>query len=882
LRCTVRLVILGALVLTLADGSAANAQASQEDGRKQAHAMRVSDGSIRVDGRLDDDAWREVPMMTDFVQKEPVEGVEPTDRMEVRIAYDDSALYVGARLFSSAPIQAPMSRRDPGDQAEFVLVSLDTYLDRRTASSFGVTASGVRIDRYHATDDTRADSGFDPVWEAQTSMDDEGWSAELWIPFSQLRFNERDPQVWGLNVQRWIPSLNESVYWEMVPRTEQGWASRFGDLRGLDGIRPRQRIELVPYVTSASQLIGDRDLADPFLGAANLSAGAGLDAKIGIGSSLTLDATVNPDFGQVEADPAEVNLSAFESFFQERRPFFSEGSSLLTGGGGGNFNGQANTFFYSRRIGAAPPGDADGEFVDEPAATTILGAAKLTGRLPSGLSVGALAAVTSEETARTFDSPSAFGSVRVAPQVTYALTRLQQEFGEPGSSAGLLATVVHRGLDNSDPLTRELTRNAFGLNGDTTIRFKDGEYQLSADAGMSYVGGTADAIAEVQRSSARYFNRPDADYVTYDPLRTSLLGARANIDVQRRQGRHWLWDAGAGMVSPGFETNDMGRLNQADQVSLNGRLRYRETVPGRFWRNYQIGLNTNHNLNYAFDRQGGGVGFNGNIEWSNFWSSSANVSLFVRKQNMRLTRGGPTMQQTRAWQTRANIQSPDSGRTRVRLQIEHRDDEDGGFQLGLKPQFTMQPGSQWQLSIEPNYARNIDTQQYFDTVEGNGPAATFGNRYVFGRLDQSTYSTAIRLDYTFKPDLTLQLYAEPFSSSGSYTDIGELAAPRTRQRRSYGTDGTTLTRLADGSYEVTDGDSIFQLDNKNFNVQSFRSNLVLRWEWRPGSTLFVVWAQDRSAETDSGTPTTPGQMFRSLGVTGDNFFAIKTSFWFSP
>ena len=847
--------------------------------------MRVSDGSIRVDGRLDDEAWGAVPMLTDFTQKEPVEGVEPTDRMEVRFAYDDTALYVGARMFSSAPIQAPMSRRDGANQAEFMMVSLDTYLDRRTASSFGVTASGVRLDRYHPTDDTRADQGFDPVWEAQTSIDGEGWSAEFWIPFSQLRFNERNPQVWGLNVQRWIPPLNEWVYWEMVPRTEQGWASRFGDLRGIEGIQPRQRIELVPYVTSASRLIGDRDPTNPFLSAANVTAGTGLDAKIGIGSNLTLDATVNPDFGQVEADPAEVNLSAFESFFQEQRPFFSEGSNLLTGGGGGgnfNFGGANNTFFYSRRIGAAPRGDADGEFIDEPTASTILGAAKLTGRLSSGLSVGALAAVTSEETARTFDSPSQFGSVRVAPQATYALTRLQQEFGEPGSSAGLLATVVHRNLENADPLAEKLTRNAFGLNGDTTIRFRDGEYQLTANGGMSYVEGSEDAIARLQRSSARYFNRPDADYVTYDPLQTSMVGANANVALQRRQGRHWLWNASAGMVSPGFETNDMGRLNQADQISLRGQLRYRETVPGRFWRNYQIGLNSNKQSNYAGDRQGGGVGLNGNIEWSNFWSTFANVNLWVRKQNMRLTRGGPTMEQNRAWQTRVNIQSPDSGTTRVEMRIDTRNDEDGGFQLGLRPQFRMQPGSQWQLSLEPTFSRNVDTQQYFDTVEGGGPAATFGNRYVFGRLDQSTYSTAIRLDYTFKPDLTLQLYAEPFSSSGSYTDIGELVAARTRQRRSYGTDGTTLTRLADGGYEVADGNSIFELDNEDFNVQSFRSNLVLRWEWRPGSTLFVVWSQDRFARTDVGTPTTAGQMFRSLGVTGDNFFAIKTSFWFSP
>jgi len=365
-----------------------------QNGRHRADAVRVADGAIRVDGRLDDAAWPDVPALTDFVQKEPVEGSPANDRMEVRFAYDNAALYVGARMSSAAPIQAPMDRRDNGDQAEHFGVFLDTYLDRRTASAFGVTAAGVRLDEYFGSDNDEGESDYDPVWVARTSIDERGWTAELRIPFSQLRFTDRDPQVWGLNVKRWIPSRNEEVYWALVRRTEEGWASRFGDLHGISGIRPSRRIELLPYVASGSHVFGDPTPGNPFTDSVDVDGRLGLDAKVGIGSNLTLEATVNPDFGQVEADPAEVNLSAFETFFTERRPFFLEGINLL--------NNQDDNWFYTRRIGAAPAGRAPGDFVDYPATSTILGAAKLTGRLQSGTSIGMLGAVTGEEFARTF------------------------------------------------------------------------------------------------------------------------------------------------------------------------------------------------------------------------------------------------------------------------------------------------------------------------------------------------------------------------------------------------------------------------------------------------------------------------------------------------
>ena len=836
--------------------------------------MRVPADSIRLDGRLDEGIWRDIPALTDFVQREPVEGAPPTDGMEVRFAYDDSALYVGARMYSSAPIQSPLGRRDDGEQAEHLIVSLDTYLDRRTSSTFGVTAAGVRLDAYLPRDDDwPSDPGFDPVWLARTAVDGAGWSAELWIPFSQLRFTDLDEQVWGLNVQRWVPSRNEAVAWAEIPLTEERWASLFGDLHGIAGIRPSRRLELLPYVASSSQRIGSPDLDDPFSGGANLQGRIGLDAKVGLGSNLTFDATVNPDFGQVEADPAEVNLSAFETFFPERRPFFIEGSQLL--------QGNVNNYFYSRRIGGPPAGRPDGDFVDAPSASTILGAAKLTGRLASGTSLGMLAAVTDEESARTFSEPLQFGRVRVAPRTTYAVARVQQEFGPPGSTMSLMATGVHRDLKDGDPLASLMARTAFTFSTDSTIPLKGGEYDLQWYAGGTRVAGTAAAIDRVQRASARYLQRPDADYVTYDPSRTSMSGSKWGAMIERRRGRHWMWQAWTEWESPEFETNDIGRLSGGDGIQARGYVEYRETVPSRWSRAYTFRLNIRNEWNYGGVLQAGTLQPAFTVTWPNFWETNVEGTFGRRTQDERLTRGGPLMTSPANWTTRVGVKNTDASSTRGETSLTYGQNEDGGHSFELSGSLTMQPGPQWQLSVRPAYERQLDTQQYVKTLPGGGPA-TFGSRYIFADVDRSTYSTQVRLNYTFKPDLTLDFYGEPFAASGRFDQVGELAASRTRLRRLYGTDGTTLATLADGSQLVTDGATSFTLRNRDFNVESFRSNLVLRWEWRAGSTLYLVWQQDRSFEEPTSTPVSFGDMFSSLGRRGDNFFAIKASYWFSP
>jgi hypothetical protein len=843
-----RVAALCALAVVLLSPCVADAQ---ERERKRAQATRVPDGAIRVDGRLDEDAWRHATPLTDFVQREPDEGAPASDALDIRFVFDDNALYVGARMSADGPIQAPLGRRDEGDQAEHLEISLDTYLDHRTASTFGVTASGVRLDRFSPRDDTRTvDTTFNPVWQARAAVDDEGWTAELWIPFSQLRFNERTPQVWGLNVKRWIPSRNEEVFWSPMLRTDERWASPFGELLGLDGVRPRRRLEMLPYVSGGSRLVGDLDPRDPFNGGANLAARVGGDLKVGIGTNLTLEATVNPDFGQVEADPAEVNLSAFETFFREQRPFFVEGANLLSG--------SVNNYFYSRRIGAAPSGPASGDFVEFPGTTTILGGAKLTGRLASGTSIGLLGAVTNAESARTY-TDATFDRVPVAPRTVYGVGRVQQDVGPPGSTIGLMTTAVHRQFAASDPLSARLTRSAFTASGDAVIRF--GDHELEAYMGVSDVAGAPGALQRLQRSSARYFQRPDVDYVSVDPLRTSMFGAKGGVSFQRRRARHWLWQVESSFETPGFETNDLGRLTSGDGRVVSAEVTYQETRPTAWYRQYAMTVGHNQEWNFGGDVQASQVSTELAVTWLNFWKTELRTNRDFRRQDMRLTRGGPSMQTPAAWDATLDLETSGASETQVTASFSYGRTEDGGLTFSTEAGLTLRPAPQWLLSVTPSYAREVNPQQYVTTRTGGG-AATYGDRYIFGHIDRSTYSAQVRLNYTLKPDMNLDFYGEPFAASGQYDSFGELAAPR----------GRLLLRVDPAALNL----------NEDFNVRSFRSNLVLRWEWRPGSTVYLVWQQDREADTLRRARAGIGDLFRSFGTAGDNFFAVKASFWFSP
>ena len=845
------------------------------DSRKQAVAIRVPTGAIDVDGRLVEDAWQKTRPITDFVQKEPTEGAMPTEKMDVRIVYDDEAIYVGARMYSSDPslIQAPLTRRDAVDtQSEHIFISLDTFLDRRTAYTFGVSASGVRLDRFHPLDDEEgADPGFDPVWQARTQIDERGWTAELWIPFSQLRFNNQTEQVWGLNVFRSTPTLQETGYWVLVPTTERAWASRFGELSGIRGVRPTRRLELLPNVVGASTMNANRALANPFDTGANLTRRVGADLKLGLGPNLTLDATINPDFGQVEADPAVVNLTAFETIFPEKRPFFSEGAQLLN-------IGHPN-FFYSRRIGARPIVTASGDYVDSPDFTTILTAAKITGRLSNGMSIGVLSALTGAETARVATRGSLdIATTRVAPRASFNVAKVQQELGREGSMLSMAVASVFRDFQDDDPLGNILPRRAVVFGGDSLLRFNGGEYEVKTAVLGSYIGGAAPAIERIQRSSVHYMQRPDKSYGNIDPTRTSLSGLSLDMTVDRREGTHWLFGAWMHYETVGFETNDVGRLNAADGIQPSGYVTYRETRPGRIFRNYSIRLNQANEWNHGWDRQRGAVQTSINVTWLNFWTSSLSVDRSLRLQDARLTRGGPLMGVPRNWSITGRVANSLASRTRWSAETRVVRDELGGHTNRASASLSIRPGPRWQVSVQPVYERTTDAQQYVTTLNEGRPE-TYGNRYIFAYIARSTVSTQFRFAFTLKPDVNLDVYAEPFAASGRYYDYGELLAPASLERIKYGTAGTTLRIEGDGSQVVTAGASSFALENRDFNIRSFRSTVVLRWEWRPGSTLYAVWQQNRYVSETLGARVGFDDASRSLGAPGSNTLLIKTSFW---
>ncbi|MCY1082046.1 DUF5916 domain-containing protein [Archangium lansingense] len=867
-------LVLAAFFVLLLGGLSARAQPSAPVSERRLAAVRVEQAP-RVDGVLDDDIWRRIPFTSDFLQKEPEQGKPSTLRTEVAFVYDAEALYVGARMASDKPedIETVMTRRDESGSAERLIISLDTYRDRRTAYSFAVTAAGVRVDWYHPQDHEYVrDSSYSPVWEARTTQTSEGWVAELRIPFSQLRFNAAEEQVWGFNINRYIPRRNEDAFWVVVPRDVTGWASHFGELTGIRGVAPSRRIEVVPYVAGDLQAVSGTNprAGTPFESRRPYSGRAGLDAKIGLGPNLTLDTTVNPDFGQVDADPAQVNLTVFENFFEERRPFFTEGGQLLN-----NSSGYGPVYFYSRRVGGAPRLSARADFVESPRASTIWGAAKLTGRLSSGLSLGALGAFTGDAFADTYDFASqAQGRVKLDSRTGFGVLRAQQELGPGGSVVGATLTTMYRHIGDGQGLTRQLAREAYSGGADFRLRLGT-DYFISGYAGGSLVRGDPEAITRLQESSARYFQRPDQTYVGVNPEATSLSGYAVGAKVERVSGEHWLWNASANALSPGFELNDLGRLNTADDLDVNLGLTYRETNPGRLLRNWELGLSAASNWNYGLTRQSSYLELTGSATFPNFWAGEFRVTYLPRAFSDSLTRGGPLMQTGQGVDGEVILENSFNDTTRWNVS--------GGawaYELGTRGGFvsaslTLQPHRRLRLGLEPSASLYTEGVQYVDTLAG-GRAETFGKRYVFGAVQRREVALRLRANLFLSPDLSIEAYAEPFASSGSFSGFGELERAGGLTLRRY----DSSSRLADGGLELVDGGTTLRLDDPDFNLRSFRSNVVLRWEWRPGSTLFLVWQQDRSMRSAQGNPLSPRFLGDSLTSPGGHTFALKLSWWF--
>ena len=881
------LLIGWALTASLGSGAVDSARAQSFE--KTAVAVRIQGESPRIDGSIDEAVWESAHRIADFVQKIPNEGTAPSVLTEVWILYDDDALYVAARLRRPDPeaIRTSVTRRDGESDAELFRISIDPYLDRRTGYTFSVSSGSVRGDWYHPQDQEKGgrEAQYDPVWSARARVDEQGWTAEMRIPFSQLRFSAVKNQVWGLQLTRDLPDKGEQDQWVLIPQAAAGYASRFGRLIGISEIPAVRRLELLPYVAADLRYRGNVDPADPFDD--RVTGRAGADLKLGLGPNLTLDATINPDFGQVEADPAVVNLTAFETVFDERRPFFIEGNELLTGRGQ-SFLGRP-TWFYSRRIGAPPRGSARAEFVEQPANTTILTAAKVTGRLASGMSIGALAAVTPREYATVYD-PAVDPDVHrvpVEPPSTVGVVRIQQEVGSQQSNVGATVTHVYRSLDSRGELRELLPRSALAAGFDWKARFMEGMYEVTGWLGASRVEGHAEAIARLQQVSSHLYQRPDQDHVHYDPTRSSLSGVTASIRGDKNAGRFTLGGIQLSTRSPGFDINDVGQMRSGDDIDFNADIQLRDTRPNRLVRYFQFGTSTQIGWNYGWIRQYVRVTQSGRITLHNFWNISARGTLHRRAQSDELTRGGPLLGTPSGYAVSAQVNSRPNVPTTWTARVEYFDDEFGGWRWDGSTGLSVRPTHRWQASLDLSYSRSVDTRQYVATIPS--PSATYQRRWVFSSLERSTLSGRLRLNYALTPDFTIEGYAEPFAASGRFFGFGEVPVqpctsgtncPVSRALRLYGSSGsgTSIAPSTDG-YEVRDGEETFLLPVLDFNRLSFRSNLVLRWEWLPGSTAYLIWQQARQDEAGAGSHIGLSDLWAAAGAEGDNFFVAKVSYW---
>lgn len=883
------LVCLGALA---APGEAGAQPALGRDGDRPdrpaplvARAVRTTTAVPVLDGRMDEAAWNQVPPITGFTQVLPVDGGEPSERTEVRVTYDADALYVVARMFDGDPaaIARRLGRRDSETSSDVFRVSLDSYHDHRTAFEFAVNAAGVRSDMLSSNDRSYGDGSWDPVWEAAVSVDSLGWTAEIRIPFSQLRFSREPEQTWGINFTRQIFRKNETVRWTWARNTEQGYASLFGHLEGLRDIPQPKRLEALPYSVASADFDGAADRSSPFNDGSVVGKGFGLDLKYGLTSNMTLDATVNPDFGQVEVDPAVVNLTDFETYFEERRPFFVEGANLFQYGAGGN--AFAPQLFYSRRIGRAPsrPASEEGGWVDNPTATSILGAAKLTGKV-GGWSVGVLNAVTSDEEARIQASDGTRGTRPVEPLANYGVASFRRDFRGGSTGVGVLATTVNRDLGN--PLFDGLRRDAYAGGVDFFHRWANNQWAVSGTFAGSRVAGSTEAMIAAQRSSARYYQRPDQDYVSVDSAATSLAGWASALTFGKEAGR-WIIATDLFATSPGFEINDAGFGTEADDVFHGVRMSRRWLDPGKYFRRFTMSATWAQSWNFGGTNTGRTAYFGFNGQLLNYWGFSFGSNYNLRALSDYSTRGGPDMVRPRQYNVFGSVNSDRRKPVSGNAFSSYSRNAEGGWGFSAGPGITLRPSGAVDLNLSLNYNASRSVGFYVTQRADATAAATFGRRYLFSELDQRSLNATLRADVALSPSLSIQWYAQPYVATGDYEGFKELARPRSFDFVRYGVDGASTLAFDEGSGTYTadpDGPGAapaLSFGNPDFSFRSLRSNLVVRWEYRPGSTVFLVWNHGRAGSSADPTAGILDETGRLFDDTMRNTFMVKVNWWLS-
>ncbi|MDI6845793.1 MAG: DUF5916 domain-containing protein [Candidatus Saccharicenans sp.] len=855
---------------------------------KVVQAIRLTENLV-LDGYLNEEIYKH-PSCEDFIQTDPVDGAPASEKTRVWVFYDSSNLYVAAYCHDSNPkgIIGQLGRRDYSVDSDWFIFCIDPYFDRRSGYAFWVNPAGSMIDRV-LYNDISEDKSWDGVWEARSRIVADGWTVEMKIPLNQLRFPASEKQVWGVNFQRIIKRKNEKVSFAWVPKEDNAFVSRFARLEGLEKIKPGRRIEAFPYTVGQARF-SPAEPGNPFETGHKYRGNAGLDLKAGLKSNLTLDTTFNPDFGQVEVDPAVINLTAYETYYEEKRPFFIEGATIFNnfGRGGIYINADMNwpkpRLFYSRRIGREPQGypQHDG-YVSLPDRSTIIGAFKLTGKQGSGWNIGVINAVTAREYA-TVDDLSARYRDEVAPFTYYGVFRGQKELNQGRQGFGFLLTTVIRDL-REESLRSLLAREAFCLAFDGwAFLNKKRDWVLGGWLGGTVLRGSEEAIYRIQRSSIHYFQRPDASHVSLDPEATSLSGFGGKISLAKQQG-HTIVYLSTGVLSPGFDPNDAGyQRSISDRINFQGYLGYMWTKPGRVFQQALLigGVERNYDFGWNKTFEGWMVDLQG--VFRNWWTADIAFTYYPKIFSNTLTRGGPLALIPEGYLAQATLET-DSRKTFVFYGSAYygetkRKQEQWELSLGVR----WKPRPDFNLSFGPSVGKDCNETQWLTSVADPLMVETFGRRYIFGRIDQTIVASELRLNWIFTPRLSLQVYLQPYIGVGKYDRFKQLNLPRSYDYLIFGENGSTI-EYQNGFYRLDpDGAGpapTITIYNPDFNYKSLRGTVVLRWEYRLGSLIYLVWTQNRADYKNPGDFSLGRDLGDLFTAPGDNVFLIKFTYRFN-
>jgi hypothetical protein len=835
------------------------------------HTVRIKSTKPKIDGKLDDACWIEGEWAGNFREHMPLEGGKPSQNTEVKILHDEENIYVAFRCYDSEPDKTD---RQKGHRDEFTGdiagINFDSYYDHRTGFEFNLTAGGSKIDLLLTNE--KFDVNWNPVWDGAVGQMDSGWIAEMQIPFSQLRYNNQDIQVWGLHCWRWLNRNKEEDQWNLIPRDNGGPLYYFGELHGLNGLPAIRRMEFMPYTLGKIRTYKEEE-GNPFADGKEMAASLGLDGKLGIGSNFTVDYTLNPDFGQVEADPSNLNLTAFETYYEEKRPYFMEGSNIF------DYSIDDNQLFYSRRIGHKPlyePPVNEGEYLDLPDNTSILGAVKLTGKTSRGLSLGIMENLTSAEYAKV-SSPEGDRKIMAEPLTNYIVARLQQDIDSSNAMIGGMMTSTLRDLNHHH--LNSIAERAITGGLDFQHYLKNKTYKIDLKTMFSSISGSPQAISLLQKESSRYYQRPDADHLSLDTTLTKFTGHGGSLAFNKLSNGKWRYGIGTQWASPGLELNDIGFQLNADLIEQNQSLGFVENTPGRVFRTFSITLNESNHWNFGGEYLYASTSLNMFSVFTNKWFLFTELTRQGKTLNTNLLRGGPGVFVSGETRFSSFMNTDDSKKIFLSLgYFTGYADRFDSYYHNILTQINWKLSHSFLLSPELMYSKGGDKYQYIanESFEHEG-------LYLLGQLERETYKFTLRLNYAVTPELSLQYYGSPYITMGKYKNFRYLAHEQSKKPAevfgSYSESELSYDPVA-RTYQLTE-DPFLAFENPDFNFREFRSNLVARWEYKPGSALFVVWTNNQSS-WENITNHDFGYNFRQLfSSKPTNIFLIKFSYWFS-